>query len=66
MRSCLPIPRTNTLKVFGRMDRFTGDIMIFERTPEEEAKMKAGQSSKAAIVIKCIVLRRCLSSDSAC
>jgi len=40
------------LKVFGRMDRFTGEVMILERTPEEEAKMRAGQSSVAAVVIQ--------------
>lgn len=33
------------LKVFGYIDRFTGDLTIFWRRPEEEAKLLAGREA---------------------
>ena len=37
------------LKVFGRLDRMTGQMTIFWRTAEEEAKIQAGRKSTASM-----------------
>lgn len=50
----------STLKVFGRIDRSTGDLTIFWRRPEEEEKLQAGRESKSSryAELKCAPAKR--------
>jgi hypothetical protein len=47
-------------KVFGRLDRVSGQMIIFWRTAAEEAKMQAGMNSRAAMYAEmtCVAARR--------
>jgi hypothetical protein len=48
------------LVVFGYLDRLTGEMTVFWRRPEEEARMQAGLSHKVAILaeLRCAVSKR--------
>ena len=47
-------------KVFGNLDRQTGSMTVFWRTPEEEAKLQAGLPWKMSKYseLTCTVLKR--------
>jgi len=50
----------NQLKVFGYLDRATGQMTVFWRRPEEEAKVQTGLPSTTAMYAKlsCSVSKR--------
>jgi hypothetical protein len=50
----------NPLKVFGRIDRFTGDVTVMWLRPEEAAKLQAGATVKyeARATMRCVPSQR--------